>query len=630
MHRIAWLIGFGFLLAFAPMIAHAQQWSGILSPSRATDWSSAGVLGGIPKRTTICATIAPYAGSAATINNAIAACPSGQVVQLQTGTFSLSTGLVFAKSNVTLRGAGAGSTKLIINGTTSGCSLFYNSAIRMCAGSGNIGTTAGGGPGPDHSATWTAGYAQGTTVITLSSTTGLAVGSTIFLDQLNDASDGYPATGDIFMCDGAQPCSWEGGNSFARDSRVQTEPHAITAINGSNVTISPGIMAPNFRASQSPGAWWGNSSVVIQNSGIEDMTVDFSSTGAVGLEMVNVTNSWSKGMRWIFNSGPGSFVFHVLIVNGFRITTRDSYFYGPAVQGNTQYSYTPMVSGSLLFENNILHHNVTPVAADDPETGSVYGYNYVDDAYYSPGPQPHNAGDILNLWEGNNLGSIFSDSIHGTHHFLTFFRNHFDGTAHNTNGVSTYAGLAFWSHNRFHNVIGNVLGSTAYTTYEVNLADCFNCVYNLGFQGSHGGTALGNDPHVKRTLMRWGNYDSVNNAVRFSSAEVPTDIPSYANPIPASQALPSSFYLPGRPSWWTTAYGTPPWPAIGADVTGGSLPSSGGRAYKIPARLCFENAPLDPAYPSTNPRIRSFDAGTCYAQAQQQSVPSAPGSPALQ
>jgi hypothetical protein len=69
----------------APGLAVAQPWSGIIAPQRATDWRTAGAT--IPTRTTICATIAPYTGTAATINNAIAACPSGQVVQLQVHAF---------------------------------------------------------------------------------------------------------------------------------------------------------------------------------------------------------------------------------------------------------------------------------------------------------------------------------------------------------------------------------------------------------------------------------------------------------------------------------------------------------------------------------------------------------------
>src|SRR5882672_6757105 len=85
--------------------ALAQQWSGILSPSRAINWSSAGVTGGIPNRTTICSTLNPGA-TAAQINSAIAACPSGQVVLLNAGTYTLSSSIKFSKSNVTLRGAG--------------------------------------------------------------------------------------------------------------------------------------------------------------------------------------------------------------------------------------------------------------------------------------------------------------------------------------------------------------------------------------------------------------------------------------------------------------------------------------------------------------------------------------------
>ena len=103
-HPIAWL--FGFLLIIIPVVAHAQLWSGVLSPSRAADWSSPGVAGGIPNRTTMCATLNPGA-TAAQINSAIAACPSGQVVLLNAGTYNLSAGITFgSKSNVTLRGAG--------------------------------------------------------------------------------------------------------------------------------------------------------------------------------------------------------------------------------------------------------------------------------------------------------------------------------------------------------------------------------------------------------------------------------------------------------------------------------------------------------------------------------------------
>src|SRR5438093_12635 len=85
---------FGFLIIVAPTIAHAQPWSGILSASRAVDWSNVGVPGGIPNRTTICATLNPGA-TASQIASAISSCPSGQVVKLNAGTYNLSTGIAF-------------------------------------------------------------------------------------------------------------------------------------------------------------------------------------------------------------------------------------------------------------------------------------------------------------------------------------------------------------------------------------------------------------------------------------------------------------------------------------------------------------------------------------------------------
>ena len=345
--------------------------------------------------------------------------------------------------------------------------------------------------------------------------------------------------------------------------------------------------------------------------------------------MVNVTDCWSKGMRWIFNSGPGNFVFHVVIVNGFHVTTRDSYFYGPIVQGNTQYAYTPHVSGSLLFENNIMHHNVSPMVPNDSTTGSVYAYNFVTDSYYSgPGVILHNVGEMMNLYEGNNTSGYLGDVIHGSHHFGTLFRNLFDGHANNP-PANVNTGVQLQTHNRFFNVVGNVIGGTYFTTYEVSQAQNDSAIFALGWQGDASGSVPPNDPDVQRTLMRWGNYDTVNNVVRFVSAEVPSGITNFANAVPGSRTLPASFYLAAKPAaWWGTPWGMPPWPAVGPDVGGGNVSGYGGHANKIPSRLCFENTPVDPAYPNSSPRILLFNAATCYGAGG--SAPSPPGPPVVQ
>src|SRR6266568_6692677 len=165
------LLLFSLILLCLSTPAHAQLWSGIIDPSRAVDWSSPGIVGGIPNRTTICSTLNPGA-TAAQINSAIASCPSGQVVKLNAGTYNLSTGIIFNnKSNVTLRGVGPDKTFLVFTGGN-GCGGWGGD---VCFQSGD---TSDGFDGPSNIATWTGGYSAGTTTsITLGSITKGGIGS---------------------------------------------------------------------------------------------------------------------------------------------------------------------------------------------------------------------------------------------------------------------------------------------------------------------------------------------------------------------------------------------------------------------------------------------------------------------
>ncbi len=73
-------------------------WSGILAPTRAIDWSQAGVVGGVPNRTTICQTLGTpgespsYAQNvtAAQIETALRTCAgTNGVVYLNPGTYTI-------------------------------------------------------------------------------------------------------------------------------------------------------------------------------------------------------------------------------------------------------------------------------------------------------------------------------------------------------------------------------------------------------------------------------------------------------------------------------------------------------------------------------------------------------------
>jgi hypothetical protein len=587
---IAWLLG--GLLLITPGVVQAQPWSGILSVSRATDWSQAGVAGGIPNRTTLCATLNPGA-SASQINSAIAACPSGQVVFLNAGTYNLSAGLTFSsKSNVTLRGAGADKTFLkFSNG--SGCNGLPST---ICIQSNYVDND-----NPPNATTWTAGYAVGTTVITVGSTAGMKVGGILFLDQLNDSADG----GAIFVCSSTR-CTDEGGNSPGRNNRGQQQLVKVVVINGNQVTITPGLRMPNWRASQSPGVFWNGNAPNVRGDGVENLSLDVTrATDENGIVFLHVSDSWVKGVRGI-NPGRN----HIWLFQSMRITIRDNYFYGGQSAHSTSYGIEDYSTGDNLVENNIFQHVTAPLSHNGANTGSAFGYNFaIDDNYTADGDAPgwmipgvlyHEVGLSHLLHEGHDGLGALHDDIHGTTHFQTLFRNHFYGDIWNNPPKNDNTQVVhIQSYGRFSNIVGNVLGRTGYyTTYEGN-SD--RAIYTLGDSPERG---VLNDPQVKATMLRWGNYDTVTATNWFLATEVPSGLSQYANPVPASQSLPASFYLAAKPSW----FGTIPWPAIGPAVTGGQ--HTAGHAYKIPARVCWEQSTIDPAYSSAN--IRLFNPAECY------------------
>jgi len=202
------------------------------------------------------------------------------------------------------------------------------------------------------------------------------------------------------------------------------------------------------------------------------------------------------------------------------------------------------------------------------------------------------------------------------------FRNRFHGAGGN-------AAIDLWSYNRYMNVIGNVLGTSGsnYSTIYQCVAPqpgaiCYqyntpNPVYRIGYAGGSDTSPEAGvvyDPVVSTSLMRWGNYDVISNAVRWcgnssdpgwsttcaSTSEVPTGDPNYPNPVPSNTSLPASFVFTSQPSFWPSSK---PWPAIGPDVTGGNVSGVGGHVYTIPANDC---------YISIGGSLSAFNADTCY------------------
>ena len=595
-------------LGIAVTVSNAAPPAGtLIDTSRSVDWSQAGVVGGIPSRTTNCATFNPGA-TAAQINVAIQSCPSGQVVFLNTGTYNLSSGIDFnSKSHVTLRGAGADQTKIVFGaGAATGCRGAW---ANVCIDSGD--TNWGGGP--SNLANWTAGYARGTTVITLSNRTNLSVGDPLILDQLNDDANGSPDTGSIYVCTKVSAnCNDDGPNGgpggAARPGRDQAQFVTVTAINGSQVTITPGHYMPNWRANQSPGAWWATNPVFM--NGVEDLSIDHSASDEKsGLAIFNCSGCWVKGIRSI-NSNRN----HVWMYYSSRIVVRDSYFYGTKNAVSQSYGVECYPSSDSVIENNIFQHITAPQMLAGACSGSVIGYNYSIDDYYQQSPlwMMHSvwlhAGGIDHvLLEGNVGAGLASDLFHGSHHFVTAFRNRWNGLE--ATKTDNTLPIRMWPFSRYYNVIGNVLGDAAkpHTNYQVAPSIGGNAslsIYELGIGTVNISVT---DPATVNTLFRWGNYDTATGTARFLAAEVPFGLGQYANPVPANNTLSASLYLSTPPVWWSPSI---PWPAIGPDVTGGNIPGVAGHAFMIPAQVCFNNATTDAAYGSAN--IKIFNANSCY------------------
>jgi hypothetical protein len=590
--------------------SQGQSWSGIINSSRAANWSNVGIPGGIPSRTTNCATLSTGA-STSQINSAIASCPSGQVVLLSAGTYTISGGIAFnGTSNVTLRGAGP--TKTILNFTGGDSCGGLGGDICMDPKTQYYNGAAAVSSGGAQSANWTAGYTQGATSITLDKAP--PVNQMLILDQASDTSD----TGGLFFCN-LSSCNNEGavsapGRSLNGNTRSQQQVVTVTAVSGSGpytVTISPGVYATNWRSSQAPGAWWAGQ---VSLDGVEDLTINNDASSAnSGIYMYSCYECWVKNV--ISLDGNRN---HVWFYQSARDVVRDSYFYGTHNGAEESYGIEPYQTSDDLVENNIFDSISSPDIGGTSE-GMVWGFNYSANNVFNPNANwmqtsyaSHNTANAYNLYEGNQFNGLFTDDDWGTSGVMTYFRNQLagwqTGKTENTQAIRVDWG------NRGMNFVGNVLGTTGYDTqYQASPAAgsvgaCDNTVIVFGWRGVECKGAT--DNLVASTALRWGNYDTVNNATQWNPAEIPTTGVPYinGNPVPASQTLPASFYLSSKPTWW----GSMPWPPIGPDVTGGTGP--GGHAYATPAQVCYTNG-------SFTGGIMNFDASNCYGSSAASTTP---------
>lgn len=543
-------------LGLTALAATAQ----ILSADRRIDWRP-GVPGGVPARVSVCANVVTNFGARAdgvtddstAIQNAINACPVGQVVYLPAGTYRLNRQLQLAKG-VVLRGAGPSATKLRTYAAWHGIQLGDWPSAPAAVG-------VDGSP------------AKGATTLNLSASPGVSVGDYLVIDQVNDGVE-------VINVDDE---SRDGG------TRALSQITMVTAVSGQTLTIDPPLYHAYVQA-QRPQVW--KLTGVTKYAGVEDLQIErISPTGFEGysnFKLIGCAYCWVKNVE----SKMAQFR-HVDLDRSFRSEIRDSYFNDGMNHGTGGFAYGVVAanrSTDNLIENNIFYHLRHSMVIKEGAAGNVFGYNYSVASYQGENwlasdMNAHGAHSHMNLFEGNIGAKIYADFTHGSSSYNTFLRNHAVRTSSALNVTNALRAVDVERTQFYYSFIGNVLGLpgqtwTAFEDSGSRDAGAGRYAYTWGYF-SDGGTSTV-DAKSKATALRHGNYDYQSQSVKWDAAI-------------AARTLPASVYLSSKPAF----FGNLSWPSIGPDVS----PVAG----TIPAKERYEGRtlppPSAPLAPPTNLRV---------------------------
>ena len=631
----------GFFLLSAPCFG--QAWSNILSPHRAIDWTQAGLPATLPDgettpnpwtpptRTQSGSTVNP-SGNAATdlnnINTAISNCTDGHYVLLGPGTFLIQGVIIPYGHECSLRGSGPQSTTLSMSGSGT---VWMGSA----SGANSCALTSG------------SNYAVGSTSVTCNKLVGTApaVGDIVKLNQCDTGFTGSVVSGNLscttgisadngglFVCSFQTSCMTEPSGNGSNASQYQN--FVITSVSNSSGTYTIGLNTPfympNWAFARNAALLWNNPSVNGIGIGIEDMTIlTTSSSVNFSIQMANTFASWVKGVRFI-----GSATTDPIAIQGSKngLFSNNYCFAEYPISGNYLGCLHTDTSSDVMILNNTLTYG--NYEADGGDTGEVYAYNFQNwffTEYLLSTVYDHHAYDSFRLEEGNQMGAIYADDTWGTHGLYTFFRNYLPcyDAPYTTYQTPSQVSFSIAQFQRFHNAIGNAVGSGECMSYVGTSGGSSGVIYRL----------VSGDPLASASFMRWGNVSTVtqssdtpaNSGIRFVSSQVPNStnmsLGTYAsaatwqNSTPSNDDIPCSLFLPAYAStaactikssggtglsWWKvcktwttfptscSTTQTQPFPIAGPDQSGG--PYVNGYAYDTPANIAWQYLPIDTTY----------------------------------
>jgi hypothetical protein len=555
---------------------------GILPPERRTTWNPGlTAVGGIPRRSTLCATLSPSGGDdTAAIQGALNSCPDNQVVKLGPGDFHImGDGLAIARSNITLRGSGTSTRLVKIDQSTSQFPVIiignrwatnkFVSSVNLAADGvkGSRSITVASAPSPP-----------------------LTAGEIVFLDQVTNAN--LTHWGD-HSPPGDPSRGW-----FTRMDRPITQMMEVESVSGTSVTFTTDLHTDFLTAYRAQLSRDGEGSVrpATRLSGIEELYVEKGNGGDGGgnIPLFVCAYCWVKNVESAHSLGTS-----INLAGCFRCEVRDSYIHtsdNPSPGGDGYLIGLNWGSADNLVENNIVWNGNKMIVMRATGGGNVIAYNYMEDGYGSPYPTivevglnaSHMTTAHMELFEGNESFNFDSDDYWGNAVYITVFRNHFTALRRSMAGLGltdSYnrraIGLTKWS--RWYSFVGNVLGTAGQTlvapqtqfAYEAMPGlgsrsgfddEKYAYMWKLGYTGED--SSAPQDEQVIATIIRHGNFDYVTNSVVWDPGNTDHD-------------LPASLYLTSKPAF----FGSNAWPWV--DPTGAT------KLYTLPARARFDaGAPL--------------------------------------
>jgi len=522
----------------------------------AGNWvDSVGVSNGIPQYTTIFSNFNAdaYGTNVTHLNAALSACPSGQVVFLNAGTYNFNSYVVQPKSYTVLRGAtnsaGVPTTILKFNsmgGAEAGYWLNDSSDTFDPTQTGN----------------WTAlsvtsGIARGSTSLSVSGSLSSLVISNIvwLLSPTNQTQTGVtgPYNNAQFL----------GSNPFA----VALKP---TAISGSTVTFTPPLNA-DFLSNNVCKLCWISPHQIIHRSGIENVYLQRpSGTGGSYIWAQGGDECW---LRNVYEYDLPFGVYGVSLWCNYRFEIRhcDFSYAECSSDCSSTYAIYPYFNSCALIEDNVFHNMPNPMPIKGLQS-SVFAYNCIDNLPYASDPgwlsqvvYFHGQFCAYNLFEGNFGVTHYhdggdgpnTDNCSGSMNNL-FFRERLAGydTSNALSGGASDQNLSCFTAGRYGNwnmVAGCVLGTktgwdtsgytTLYTKYQTNI-----------YPDVISGTIFNLSPHITNTFIDIDNWNTVDAGIHSGTG------------LTGSQALVTSYLHSTKPAWWGSSQ---PWPPFGPENAAG-------------------------------------------------------------